>query len=222
MTIENPQLYDSVGFNLEAPNFIANELSWELLNTVYQKIRHKPNESYPQREADFWKKIESHPLTPASIQQLIKDGWRLYYATPGSHYGGAQFKSKSLFVDISIDPYERDKILLHEFVHIHYGKNLLNDSLQIDGHYNKLRHENRVIVEWLARQYRADPQLLRAAVLCFGLEPKVYDKASLEAFPEYGPKYGLDTILSPQQKYFPFAAWDISHLRKKLSVSRLD
>ena len=190
--------------------------SWEILNAVFERIRRRPFWSRPQRPEDFWGRIESHPLTPAAIQKLVSDGLGLRILSPESELWGAYLPPNRICLKTSLKPYERDKTLFHELCHAMYRQELvgLNDRLSAPP---SLRQENEIIVEWLARQFRADPQLLREAINIFDLEPKVYDWASYQAFPGYRP-FEIDE----RQFALPFAAWEIHHRRRVLRNTRKD
>ena len=76
----------------------------------------------------------------------------------------------------NVEPFKRDISLFHELVHAkHILAGIYVPSLDPED-------ENfESVVEYYARLYRADPKLLRHAVLAFGLEPAIYDKTSFEA-----------------------------------------
>ncbi len=78
-------------------------------------------------------------------------------------------------------PYERDTTLFHELAHLHYSPpdNLATIFVSRD---NLSYKQMEASIEWIGRKVRADPTLLRHAVLAFGLEPYVYDQASYQAF----------------------------------------
>lgn len=90
----------------------------------------------------------------------------------------------------NVEPFKRDISLFHELVHAkHIFAGIYTPSLDPED-------ENfESVVEYYARVYRADPRLLKHAVLSLGLEPHIYDKPSFEAFREDHSK---------GQIYFPF------------------
>lgn len=134
------------------------------------------------------REIKEKPLTTISIDDLIFKGWRVELL--GTYEGSTFFTSKWISLGKRFKEYHRDKTLLHELVHAHYGRDLTRDS-----DADKVCITNNAIVDWAARKLRAKPKLLRYAVNAFGLEPHIYDKASLEAF------YELERT---KQNLFPF------------------
>jgi hypothetical protein len=147
-------------------------------------------ETYPQWE--IWGLISSRPITTNSIDSLILEGWAVGFSDNSScHY---QEKNITLLIDLEQyeNSYQRDVTLFHEIAHAWYG-DALDDRLLRGARC----HDDRTIAEWLARQKRAEPELLRYAILSFGLAPQVYDRASYEAF---AGQADLDL-----QLVFPFA-----------------
>jgi len=94
-----------------------------------------------------------------------------------------------LYLDENSSPYDRDKGLFHELVHVWYGDEL-NDSLNTRWH-GKFADENRAIAERLARKLRANSDLLRYTLDSFELELFVYDGPSYEA------SYGKNQLVLP-------------------------
>ena len=56
-----------------------------------------------------------------------------------------------------------------------------------DWESEKDQKESRLIAEWLARQSRKDPKLLRCAIINFDLDPEIYDQISYFAFKDIAP-----------------------------------
>lgn len=130
-----------------------------------------------------WNVLKSNLLVPESISKLISCGWTFGYIVSSDPPGFANPETKKIKIAGELkNPYLRDKILLHEIVHaIHHPQ--LSDGWMTP---EESARRNNIIVEWVSRKARANPDLLRTAVLGFGLTPEVYDSASYDAF-EYHP-----------------------------------
>jgi hypothetical protein len=143
--------------------------------------------------------IEANPVTPHSIDRLITEGWvvekdekKLF------RRGQCCFDDKRITLygdtkEYRRKPYSRDVTLMHEVVHAHYPR--LNSQKTPTGEIFETDEIGEPLTEWMARQLRAEPDVLRASVLWFDLEPHVYDRASYIAFVMMNP---------PGQKLFPF------------------
>ena len=140
----------------------------------------------------IWKLSIDKPLSIDSINYLVKEGWKVgeswfppsSHCTPGDH--------KYIGLNLDIDYYLRDRMFFHELCHAWYGDEL-DSSPSSSLHYSRKNKVN-LLTEWLARQGRANPDLLRHAIFSFGLEPKVYDRISYIAFK--GPIEDLEKQLS--------------------------
>jgi hypothetical protein len=128
---------------------------------------------FPNRR--IWDSIEE-PITTDSIDSLIEDGWVVKteqdttYSRPWLTEIGLQYGLRG---------FERDRALFHEIVHAWLGKEASDNMLA------RFRDDNNTIVEHLARQLRANPEILRHSVLAFNLEPEIYDSVSHQAFADY-------------------------------------
>lgn len=121
----------------------------------------------------FERTLAQNPVLPGSFEKLVNQGWNVKFREM-NHYGITLLCSKEIFLrqDLQNNGYERDKTIFHEFAHVFYDISSSGTSLRRDD----------AIMEWLGRQWRANPLLLRHGILAFGLEPKIYDKASYLAF----------------------------------------
>lgn len=147
----------------------AHKAGWNELDAYINSLR----ETQPSRMV--WGTIRDKKLSINSIDQLIKDGWEVWELELDATLGLCLDRIKKIFLKRNLEGYKRDKTLFHELVHAWYGDELKD----VDGTYAK---ENNAIVEWLARQFRADTGLLRHAILSFDLRPYIYDRASHESF----------------------------------------
>lgn len=159
--------------------------NWNELESAIAQIRKRPLSPARKRDS-IWRSIENNPITPKSIDQLISEGWKL--TTVPLSYSKAFClppPDKKIVISTDLEGYQRDKALSHEVCHACYLYEL-DDSLRarnLGMFFGFLfGQENQIITEWLGRQLRADPKLLRHVVLAFGLEPQIYDKSSFEAF----------------------------------------
>ncbi|MBU0456810.1 MAG: ImmA/IrrE family metallo-endopeptidase [Nanoarchaeota archaeon] len=135
--------------------------------------------------------IQDNPITVESIDALAKKGWYVQFKSLCSSLKGGIVENKILLKE-NLSPYERDKTLFHELVHIHYPTYLSCKSERALSLFTELQIE--AITEWLGRKARADHLLLREAIKSFELEPQVYDQASYRAF-----------RIVKEQLAFPFA-----------------
>ena len=150
------------------------DLSWTGLQEKISKIR----DSYPQNR-QIWTTIHYAPITTKSIDKLISKGITLEVLEnkfEKHEYGRYSSTSKKIFLEAGLDGYERDTTLFHELVHAWYGKDLYDNDIAL------FPDDNNAIAEWLARQLRSNHKLLRYAIMAFGLEPQIYDRASYMAF----------------------------------------
>lgn len=169
-------------------------LSFDFLGRAINRIKH----SSPDRL--IWKLIKENPLSANSIKQMVQRGVRVETGHSCAGVNGGPGIPETIVLSLMSEnnPYERDKELFHELEHVHYGRELRDllkryeygtteDGARLNGLLTKDKaDENRIITEWLARQDRAKPELLRAAIIYFKLTPHIYDSSSREAF---GKKY---------------------------------
>ena len=158
-------------------------LTWDELVEKLDNIREK----YPHRQ--IWQVIENDPITLDTIDFLIKQGWWIeddYVEFACSH------PNRRISLEKGVNGYERDKSLFHEIVHACYGDEL-SDTL-----FATFEHDNRMIADWLGRQLRADPALLRYTIHIFNLKSSIYDLISYQAF-------SINPVDLEKQLVFPFA-----------------
>lgn len=128
---------------------------------------------FPHRR--IWQAIEE-PMTTDSIDSLIGDGWVVKteqedtYSKPWLNEIGLEY---------GLNGFARDRALFHEIAHALLGEEASDNLLA------RFRDDNNTIVEYLARQLRANPEILRHSVLAFNLEPEIYDSVSHQAFAAY-------------------------------------
>lgn len=123
----------------------------------------------------IWDAIEE-PITKDSIDSLIGDSWvvrteqETTYSRPWLREIGLEY---------GLNGFERDRALFHEMVHARLGEEA-SDSMPA-----RFRDDNNTIVEYLARQLRQNPDILRHSIVAFNLEPQIYDSVSHQAFADY-------------------------------------
>lgn len=147
---------------------------------------------------DVSEALRDNPITPKSVAGLVADGFEVRLNNGIGGVASSKLKIIGVGMGNGLNGYQRDKNLFHEIVHIHYGHILDDgcrdgDGCSVDG---ISQGERSAITEWMGRQCRAKPELLRSAVLGFGLEPRVYDRPSYES---------LFSNSSGRQLMFPFA-----------------
>ncbi|MDP4012249.1 MAG: hypothetical protein Q8R00_01430 [Candidatus Nanoarchaeia archaeon] len=119
--------------------------------------------------------ISKKPLTNQSIDELIRNGLRLESMKLESY--GHLLGGRVIILRESLKGYERDKTVFHEVLHALYGVKVSKDCFG-----DRIAKENNALVEWAARRFRAQPNLLRHTIKSFGLEIEVYDLASYYAY----------------------------------------
>ena len=156
------------------PDWYLDEGSpWEKINSYVLQLR-ETNSRYP-----IWRAIEEFPLSKDFIDGIVEEGWRVIYEPDFFFLGGITHPpEKNIILKAELKPYQRDRTLFHELAHLRHPL-LLSYQTAND---QKQKCEREVIVEWLGRKARADPGLLRHAVLSFGLDAYIYDKSSYQAF----------------------------------------
>tara|TARA_Y100000310_G_scaffold320216_1_gene376412 strand:+ start:69 stop:638 length:570 start_codon:yes stop_codon:yes gene_type:complete len=154
-------------------SYVSVKSSWSKLDAYVNKLRER-NPSWP---------IWGVPLNPPScLFELFKNkGWEVGWK-PSTYIftGSIEPDIKTIWLKSGMHPYERDKTLSHEFAHLFYP-----DRFGISGINSSRDYRWEAIIEWLGRQWRAKPTLLRTMINTFELEAKVYDWASQEAFKDY-------------------------------------
>ena len=161
--------------------FDAEKRTYQELNARVSYIK----QEYPNRK--IWSLISYSPITAKSISQLIKRGWILKLNKIES---ACDLKNLWIWLNSELSPYPRDKNLFHEIIHAIYGEEV-GDSIG-----SLFAHDNRTIVEWLVRQSRARPELLKHAINSFNLQGYIYDQASYLAFHSNPVDLGSQRVFS--------------------------
>jgi len=128
--------------------------------------------------------LAEKPFTTKEIDELLASGCLVRFSAHLWEGQGLTFKTKKnnlelryILLNYLSSPYDRDKILFHECAHIKY--NICFD----------IKDKNiEAKVEWIGRQWRADPTLLKHLIHSFELKPYIYDKASYQAFASSSPE----------------------------------
>lgn len=148
-------------------------------NGLYQYIAILKDE---EPSLPIWKEIAEKPVDKKFLHELRSQEWKVrgepmdLLADGLYDYENRVIRINNYLIMRMNDEkaYERDKFLFHEIAHLRFG---LNDNIGNPGW-----KKNAAIAEWIGRQSRADPELLKHAVKGFGLEPIIYDLASYQAF----------------------------------------
>ena len=160
--------------NLKYPS----EASWKTIDRYVQRDR--------QENAWFWEKIDARPFTCESLDQLLSIELNIKFKKLNNVYGyacssdrdGIPRKEGLLLIHNLLRPYNRDKTIFHELMHIWHGYPLDDDP---GVRTSELAKKNTARVEWLSRQARADAELLRHTITKLEIQPWIYDKASYDA-----------------------------------------
>ncbi|MDO8511215.1 MAG: hypothetical protein Q7S55_03555 [Nanoarchaeota archaeon] len=153
--------------------------SWTELDSHVHELK----DSFPYWQ--IWKDIERKPINTFSIAYLVGHGLSLVEDHTFSTLTGAVMtrgdgKAK-LWLRRDLAPYKRDVTLFHELAHVHHPIYLSRSNGRFSASAEE-ENAREAITEWLGRKARADPGLLRLAVLSFGLDAYIYDKSSYRAF----------------------------------------
>lgn len=122
--------------------------------------------------------IKEKPFTRDSLDQLLREGWDLRFVVCVND-GYCIHYRKRIILDRDLCSYQRDFTFFHELVHAWYGTAFSENSWDNPCQSPTLKN---AVVEHTARQLRADPILLKKAVLKFKLTPFIYDRSSYLAF----------------------------------------
>lgn len=146
---------------------------WRELDNYVSALRLK------DQNGMIWQEIKDNPISTTFIDGLRKERWKVRYDCI-EDLGSCDYENKIILLSSLfrfVFPFERDITLFHELAHTRHPT-LLNSVL----HSPVPDPQQEVIAEWLGRKARAEPELLRHAILSFGLKPEVYDQASYRAF----------------------------------------
>ena len=159
----------------------VSQASWQNLENEINEMKKSRYAQYDDR----WKIIEKHPLTTRGIYQLKEEGLELkvyhFSSLIGQYHKTPREKHGEIWINANLEAYPRDVTLFHELGHAWFDSTMgycVPDKL---GQHPQAE-SNGVIIEWLAREWRATPSLLLQAVSSFGLKEYIYDRASYDAF----------------------------------------
>ena len=116
------------------------------------------------------------------LYTIVEKKWKVLndYGNTTTYVGGIDKLHPIIHLADYLKPHQRDITLFHELAHLRHPILL---SSRTDTRMTPFGEYGReIIVEYLGRKARADPELLRHTVVSFELEPKIYDKASYVAF----------------------------------------
>lgn len=153
--------------------------SWSTIDHYVQQDR--------QKNTWFWKNIDARPFTQQSLDQLLSLGLQVEFKKLDGAYGYAyspereDIPQKNARIEIHslLRLYNRDKTLFHELMHVWHGYRL-DDGPKT--RTKELQRKNTLRVEWLARQTRANPEILQHTLIKLRIQPWIYDEASYDAF----------------------------------------
>ena len=188
---------------------INYDMDWDELNSHVQDMvkGYYNRDSIPDDDLlairNLFKAIQDESkITTKSIEGLVNEGWIVISDLsfkPGYDAFGYAFGHpiKEIILTKGLYGYVRDLTLFHEVVHAHF--------LHKDKEELVTTGLCEYLIEWKARQLRADPKMLKKAVLSFNLEPNYYqDKSCLEAF---FPNSLTGNGEEQGQLTFPFSRW---------------
>jgi hypothetical protein len=156
-----------------------SEFDWETLDSYVRKLLE------PDQNPRF-RSLADKEIGKAEIDKVLKEGWKLELGDYGIFTGATVKARKLIGVNKYLNGWERDVTLLHEVIHA-----LDFDTYADLGTYNQETRDNNAIVEWKARNLRANPVILKYLVTAFGLIPQIYDYSSNVAFTKHSPQLML-------------------------------
>ncbi len=135
----------------------------------------------------FWERIDARHFVCDSLDYLLVTGLKLEFLKLEAAYGYAHSpdretiprKHAHIQIHSLLGPYNRDKTLFHELMHIWHGYPL-DDGVTVRTKERRVKNSARV--EWLCRQSRADPAVLSHTIERLRVQPWIYDQASYDAF----------------------------------------
>lgn len=152
--------------------------SWEKINEYVLDLQARV-------DSKIWDQLFENSITAYFIDKLKSENWGVCYEKDHYFLGSIRLPKKIITLRAELTPCQRDLTLFHELAHLTHPF-LRNPTPLNGGPFGEESIE--AIVEWFARKARANPKLLKHAVLSFGLEPYVYDQASYRAFNDLVPQ----------------------------------
>jgi hypothetical protein len=141
--------------------------------------------TFDQRAIRILEETEKDPITTSIIEKRVKEGWRVKEEAHIAPYGTCNRELKLILISFASlkNPYDFHKTLFHELVHLQYGKLLDSGELVYDNSLSA-REDWSIMesfAEWIGRNLRANPTLLKKATNVFRLKPTIYDLSSYNA-----------------------------------------
>ncbi|MBI4147030.1 hypothetical protein HY494_00065 [Candidatus Woesearchaeota archaeon] len=152
------------------------------VDASWKEIEHYISELQKKTSPAAWRVVNEIPISAYFIDRLIQKKWTVLcdYDKFSSICGSIDKNLPIIHLANHLAPHQRDITLFHELAHLRHPVLL---SSCTDARMTPFaKNEREIIVEYLGRKARTDPELLRHAVVSFGLEPKIYDRASYVAF----------------------------------------
>ncbi len=158
----------------------------------------------------------------AGLAKLKQDGWKIVAKDQvklerifdgvietfnlTSQMGFTFSSDKEIIINKTKNAYKRDKVVCHELTHV------LLKAIHFE-EFDIGYIVPEILIEYIARRFRANPVFLREAILTFNLPPQIYDRASLEAFLDVS---GYDQLHWRGKQPAPLAEAAFDKLRQKL------
>src|SRR3989344_2484545 len=162
------------------------------VNDSWPEIEQYVLELEKRTDQEIWQALHQCKISKYFIDRLVGKKWKVLYNSDTILVGSIHVTEPIIYLADHLKPHQRDITLFHELAHLRHP--ILLSSL-VDTRITPFeKNEREIIVEYFGRKARADSELLRHAVLSFGLEQHVYDQASYAAF-----------RLTPEQLNFSFA-----------------
>ncbi len=150
------------------------------VNDSFRKIEQYVLELEERTSPAVWDQIYQNPISTNFIDGLVEQRWKVWYNSDRNFTGSFSESAHIIYLADYLKPHQRDMVLFHELVHLRHPIIL---SSSVDARMTPFGKNSReIIVEYLGRKARADHDLLRHAVLSFGLDAQIYDLPSYKAF----------------------------------------
>jgi len=154
---------------------ISEYSDWNTLDSFVNSVKED------EKVGRILRRFKRNPITKKSIEKLVTDGWRVLFKK--IFFDGVINAKNQIIIDSTYfdDPYGRDVVLFHELVHIFHPEKIFRRAGFPEWSSSNPNYQE-LLVEWLARQSRAKPTLLRSTIISFQLQPVIYDRVSYLAF----------------------------------------
>ena len=155
------------------------------------------------------KEIYKNPFSESSVKEMINKGYLLTFEESLKYgaMGTCNFEEKIIGISKKENNFERDLTICHELIHAFYGE-ISHDGF---GSSSGFFGENRILVNLLSREIRANPKYLASILNEFKIPSQIYDESSLLAAKIRGD---FQKVIPFKENLFSSTAFDYSFFNK--------